>query len=296
MTLPQENPRIPEGINAHNESPLREFLVLAAGVSAALVALVFALSLAVRFMAPYLPFAWELAAAPALESLTEETGESQAAASAALQDLGKALLKSSLTVPIDGEDPSSTVPPEHFRFSLLGLDSPNAFATLGAQVAVSDALLAHVQSENGLAMVLAHEIAHVQLRHPIEAAGRGVVVQIALAAILGNNASGLLGGSLGTGSMLTLLSFNREMELQADRRALAILRSHYGHLGGADEFFREMASDPGSPEWLEFAQTHPSTQRRLQLIRGAMRADPVTMPSRPMSKALRGLPRAGASE
>ena len=36
-----------------------------------------------------------------------------------------------------------------------------------------DQLLLHtVTSENALAMVIAHEIAHVQLRHPIEAAGR----------------------------------------------------------------------------------------------------------------------------
>ena len=286
MSLPRGNPRIPEGINARNTHPMREFLVLAAGVSAGLVALVFALSLAVRLMAPHIPFAWELAAAPALESLTDENSEPQAAASDALQELGKALLASSLTVPIEGKDPQSIVPAEDFRFALLGLDIPNAFATLGAQIAVSETLLSHVESENGLAMVLAHEIAHVQLRHPIEAASRGMVVQIALATILGNNANGLLGGSLGAGSMLTLLSFNREMELQADRRALAIVRSHYGHLGGADEFFRNIASDPDSTTWLEFTQTHPSTQRRLQLIQTAMKRDTTTLTTQPMADAL----------
>ncbi len=272
MSLPDGNPRIPEGINARNDHPLREFLILAAGISGALVALVLVLGLTAKLIAPYIPFSWELSAAPSMQDLLAGD-DADPGAARALSALSNSLLQSSLKVPVNGKDPKDVAPPEHFRFSLVKLDYPNAFATLGAQIAVTEALLQHVSSENGLAMVLAHEIAHVQLRHPIEAAGRGIVVQIALAALLGDSSANLLGGSLSTGSMLTLLSFNRDMELQADRRALDILRAHYGHVGGADEFFLDMAADPHSADWLEFAQTHPSSKRRLQLIRQAIRED-----------------------
>jgi predicted Zn-dependent protease len=287
VSLPRGNPRIPEGINAHNENPLREFLTLALGVSLALVVLVFILSVTIKLIAPYIPFAWELSAAPPLQAFAGAGKGANREATAALQSLSAGLLDSSLRVPIKGRDAANIVPPEHFRFSLITLNNPNAFATLGAQIAVTDSLLQHVSSENGLAMVLAHEIAHVQLRHPIEAAGRGIVVQIVLAALLGDSGANLLGGSLSAGGMLTLLSFNRDMEMQADRRALEILRAHFGHVGGADEFFRDMAANPRSADWLEFAQTHPSSKRRLERIRQAISKDTVTLPTLPMPTGLR---------
>ncbi|MFV8819426.1 M48 family metallopeptidase [Haliea sp. E17] len=283
MSLPEGNPRIPEGINAHNDNPLREFLVLAIGVSAALVFAVAALSLSIHLLAPCIPFAWEARALPQdglpLGPTSPDAREDAVAA------LGASLLESSLALPIEGEPPAQRVPPAYFHFHLVDMDAPNAFATLGANIAVTLPLLNSVDSENGLAMVLAHEIAHVQLRHPIEAAGRGVVVQIALAALLGRNANSLWGSSLGAGGLFTLLSFNREMELAADRRALAILRQHYGHTAGADGFFRAIDDGPG--QWAEFTRTHPSSERRIALIREAMAGDSADAHTRPLPEALR---------
>jgi predicted Zn-dependent protease len=291
MSLPQGNPRIPEGINARDEHPLKEFAVLAAGVAGALLAAVFALSLAARWLAPYIPFAWELQAAEPLEAMfaaepDEDEEEDQPARRAALQQLARAILQSSLAVSLDGEAPGDSVPAEHFKFLLLPMEVPNAFATLGANVAVTAPLMAQVQSENGLAMVLAHEIAHVQLRHPIEAAGRGIVIQIALTAALGASSNSLLGSSLGAGGLLTMLSFNRDMELEADRRALAILRQHYGHTAGADEFFLSMEKMQDSEDWLEFTRTHPDTERRLEIIRAEMARDSSAGATRPLPRAL----------
>ncbi len=286
MTLPRGNPRIPEGINARDEHPVKEFLLLAAGVSAAVAAAVFALSLALHLLAPYIPFTWEAGAMPsALQGLAENDEPGTADVQAAVAALGKALVASSLEVPIDGEPAAGRVPPGYFHFALVRMDTPNAFATLGANIAVTDALLGKLETENGLAMVLAHEIAHVQLRHPIEAASRGVVLQVVLAAVFGRDTGSLWSGSLSAGGVFTMLSFNRSMELAADRRALQILRAHYGHLAGADEFFRRMQAEDDRSAWLEFANTHPATARRIQLIREAMAADgpgakttPLTLP------------------
>lgn len=289
MSLPQGNPRIPEGINARDEHPLKEFIILAAGVVGALIAAVFFLSLSARWLAPYIPFSWELeASAPIAAMLTGNTEKEEPPESrAALQQLAQGLLNSSMAVSLDGVAPGDAVPAEHFKFLLLTMDIPNAFATLGANVAVSEPLLAHVETENGLAMVLAHEIAHVQLRHPIEAASRGIVIQIALTAVLGSSGNSLLGNSLGAGGLLTMLSFNRDMELEADRRALAILRQHYGHTAGADEFFVSMQDMQDSDDWLEFTRTHPDTDRRLEIIRAEMARDDSRGETRPLPETLR---------
>lgn len=294
MTLPKGNPRIPEGINASEENPLKEFAMLAIGVSAGLAIMVVAISFIASILTPYIPFEWERAFNPAMvASLYEdekeegEEGEpSGATAQAALDDLSQALLQSSLQVPIGNKAPQDVVPIDAFVFHFMSEEMPNAFATFGANVMVTSGLLKEVSSENGLAMVIAHEIAHVQLRHPIEAAGRGIVIQIALTAILGSTGSGLFGGAVSSGGNLALLSYNREMELAADTRALRILRQHYGHVGGADEFFLAIDEAQGSARWLEFVQTHPSTQRRLAIIGAAVAADVQTSNLKEMPGAL----------
>lgn len=269
--LPDGNPRIPEGINASEEHPLREFAQLVVGVGVLLVLLVVSLSIAVKLLVGYVPFSWEERIAPTLASAfvsEEESVDSDALR--ALRTLGEQLVTASLDVPVAGGAAGDVVPATAFRFHLIAADMPNAFATLGANIAVTRELLAQVESENGLAMVVAHEIAHVQLRHPIASASQGVVIQLALGMLLGSSGDSLLGGLLTTGGAVTLLSFSRDMEREADARALQILAAHYGHLGGADEFFRSLGDGRDERRWLEFVQTHPNTDKRVAYIREAM--------------------------
>ena len=60
-------------------------------------------------------------------------------------------------------------------------DTVNAAATLGGHVLMFRGLLERLPNENALAMVMAHEIAHVRHRDPMMSLGRGVVVATALA-------------------------------------------------------------------------------------------------------------------
>ncbi|MEC9410786.1 MAG: M48 family metalloprotease, partial [Pseudomonadota bacterium] len=64
-------------------------------------------------------------------------------------------------IPQEAEIPSVKV---HW---LPNVDAANAFATSGGNIHVTRGLLDAVNSENGLAMVLAHEYAHIELRHPV---------------------------------------------------------------------------------------------------------------------------------
>jgi predicted Zn-dependent protease len=56
-------------------------------------------------------------------------------------------------------------------YHVLVLDSPeiNAFATPGGHIFISRGLIQAVESEDALAAVIAHEIAHIQLKHGINA-------------------------------------------------------------------------------------------------------------------------------
>ena len=267
--LPLGNPKIPEGINHKTEHPLKEFVQLFFGVCAGLAVLTFALSLAIQFLAPFIPFSWEKKTLPLVEqfmTLEDSGANSDASAKQALQQLGERLLASSEMMENHPDGRGADIQSTDFSFHLIESEIPNAYASFGGHIFVTAALIEQVSSENGLAMVIAHEIAHVRYRHPIQAASRGAILQLVLYAVLGQSADGFIGSALSGSSLLTLLSFNRDMESQADESALNLISRHYGTYEGADEFFETMAKESDSILWLEFAQTHPHTQRRLKTI------------------------------
>lgn len=267
--IPQGNPRIPEGINVKNEKPFAEFLQLLVAVLVAFAGLLGVIVVAVDFAVPHIPFAWEAKASPLVAQYLEQGEQPPSSeAQAALATLGAQLVSVSLALEGEKGDGSAVgVPASEYRFHLINSDVTNAYATLGGHIVVTDALLKQVTSENGLAMVVAHEIAHIRYRHPIAGASRALVLQLALYALLGGSGDGPLGGVLSGSSALALLRFNRDMEARADALALDIIERHYGTYLGADEFFDSMAKSNNESQWLEFAQTHPNSEGRLRRIR-----------------------------
>lgn len=267
MARLRSNPKLPEGINRSDEHPLKEFAWLLAGVSLALVGAVVILSLLVGWLAPAIPFRWESALTDRYEqSLSGAADESRTsqleAAEQAVKDLGASLVAT--------QQAEAVLLPEdqdiRYYFHLLSESTPNAFATLGGHIFVTTGLLRQVHSENALAMVIAHEMAHITQRHPVQALSRGALFQLLLLMVTGGQGMDGISGVLGQAGLLTVLSFNREMERDADREAIDLLLARYGHLQGADEFFQKMLSLQGDTGWVQWAQTHPGVGERLSAI------------------------------
>ena len=151
----------------------------------------------------------------------------------------------------------------HISVHLVDVGEVNAFATLGGHIVVFRGLLESMPDENSLAMVLAHEVAHIKHRDPLASVGRGLALQLIYSFISGDYSGGgqlsSLGGEFG------LLFFSREQEREADRVALEALYARYGHVAGHTWFFRYVAdnvsSDQGEqPAWLS---THPDPSDRV---------------------------------
>jgi len=253
MQLPQGNPKLPDEINNRDQRPLQDFLLLAAGVVLVLFLLSVLLLKSAQWLAPHIPYAWErdwfagehFDSALPTDEATDQT-ESDAGKDQALTELMERLLAG---------QPAALPVTMHW----LDEEIPNAFATLGGNIFVTSGLLQQVSSENALAMVLTHEYAHVEFRHPITL----VAEQLSLSTInllLGNNTATSLTQQSG---WLALLSYSRDMERAADQRALEILQAHYGHTDGAGEFFESMMKQREESRWQEMFQTHPLTQERL---------------------------------
>jgi Zn-dependent protease with chaperone function len=282
------NPRLPQDeINVSEKRPLSDFLVLVAGLFAVVCACALVLMLFAQAIASWVPFSVERSIADRFfPQAVDEAGPQ-----AALQRLADSLV-----------GPQGLPPGMVIRVQYRPLPVPNASATLGGHITIYRGLLDQVDSENALALVLAHEIAHVRHRDPVAALGRGaalVVVLSAVSASAGSKAAEFLLGNAGT---LTALTFSRAQEARADADALAAVAARYGHVAGADAFFARMqaraltkAAD-GVPT---FMRTHPATDDRITRLAmlAADRGWPAAGPLTPLPAelaALRSPPAASA--
>ena len=75
-----------------------------------------------------------------------------------------------------------------YQFKVVNVSEVNAFALPGGFIYVNRGLLSKARTEGELAGVMAHEIAHVALRHPTNQASKAYLAQAGL---------GVLGGLLG---------------------------------------------------------------------------------------------------
>ena len=158
-------------------------------------------------------------------------------------------------------------------FTFRVLDSPvvNAFALPGGYVYVTRGLLAHMQNEAQLAVVLGHEIGHVVGRHASKRAasqqfGQLGIIAVAVGAqgVLGGNAGEEFLSSAGTAAGLLFLRYGRDDERESDR-----LGVEYGALKGyqageGSEFFRSLRriSDQAGSSIPSFMSTHPDPGER----------------------------------
>lgn len=150
-------------------------------------------------------------------------------------------------------------------------EAPNAAALPGGQVVVFSGLLDEVKSENGLAFVLAHELAHITHRDHLRGLGRGLVLFGVSAVLLGSDAG--LTEILAPVGHLGTATYSRSREEAADATALRTLNCRYGHVGGATEFFESMKGEPSTlTELSHYAASHPSMQSRIDALEAVIRA------------------------
>ena len=161
---------------------------------------------------------------------------------------------------------AAELPPRELPYRVVVIDDPmvNAAAVPGGAILVFRGLLDSARSENEIAMILGHEIAHHHHRDHLERMGRQVVVGSVLNAILGGTAGLEQLGQLGVEGLSRQMG--RDDEREADALALDLLHATYGHVGGATDFFERMVDrDPSAN--LGWLLTHPLSSERIDRIR-----------------------------
>lgn len=167
-----------------------------------------------------------------------------------------------------------------FRFYILDMPIPNALALPEGQIFISRGVLVLVNSEDELAGILAHEIAHLEEHHADEREGLTAVTSpIRLGTGIAGWATGLIIPDLGDAivalgestSGLLLAPYSREQEREADRvgQSLAAAAGYQptGLVNLLDTMANAEALDPENAHQQSFFDSHPATAERVELTR-----------------------------
>jgi len=272
------NPQPPEGINVSQTHPLLDFLRLLGGLLVIAAIVFVALALLADKVAKFVPFEKELE----ISSRFADDFPAPGPTSAYLQDLADRVVAAQ-------ELPTGM----RIRMHYVDSSTVNAFATLGGNVIFFRGLIGKMPSENALAMVISHEVAHVKLRHPIATFGRGLAIGILVAMVSAGSGSDIVGRALGNAGLLTALTFSRSQESAADAAALRTLARMYGHVAGADEVFKllQEESTHGIGNLPAILRTHPLDQDRIDAIARIAGANgwPMQGPTQPLPETIRRL-------
>jgi predicted Zn-dependent protease len=168
------------------------------------------------------------------------------------------------------------MPEADWEYVLFAEDSANAFAMPGGKVGVFSGLLDIVGTDDELAAVIGHEIAHVLLQHANQRMSAellrslGGLVAAASTTDMDEDDRALLLAAYGLGTQVGLmLPYSRAHERQADRLGLVIAARAGYDPRAAIAFWNKMASrSGGGPP--EFLSTHPSYGTRIDTLREAM--------------------------
>lgn len=151
----------------------------------------------------------------------------------------------------------------------------NAFSLPGGPMYVNRGLFEAARSEAELAGVLAHEMAHVALRHGTHQASKAYLGQAGLGILggllgkNGGNTTQIVNAVGGLGLNAAFLKFGRDDEYQADQLGAEIMAEAGYNPAAMANFFQllrgQQSSDPGKLE--RFFSDHPPSADREARIR-----------------------------
>ncbi len=247
-------PRLPrKNVNVSHNNPFSEFLLLCFSIAAIFACIYWIIGLFVDVVAERISYENEAALFNIISSRLEVKSADGLVDRVRLQKLVDSLQ-------------SCTSLPYPVTVHVFELQEANAVALPGGHMAVFQGLLDALPDENGLAFVLAHELAHFENRDHLRSLGRSLVLFGLSAALTGGNSS--LSNVLAPTSILSGAQYSQARESMADKKALDILDCKYGHVGKADDFFTYLLlnDDPGNHTILHYFSSHPQTKERLEAL------------------------------
>ena len=158
-----------------------------------------------------------------------------------------------------------------YTYRVVNDRSTNAFALPGGAVYINRGVIEAADNEAQLASVMAHETAHVALRHGTNQASKASAAQIPLAVLgglMGRNSTGAMLAQLGAGFAMNsiLLKYSRSAESQADVMGTQILYDSGYDARAMAQFFEKIQAQDKGGRSVEFFSNHPNPDNRVHRV------------------------------
>lgn len=162
-----------------------------------------------------------------------------------------------------------------WEFNLVENKEANAWCMPGGKVVVYTGILPLTKDENGLAVVLGHEISHAIARHGNERMSQALIaqgIQVAGGVALNKDpqAQNIFLQSFGIGGQLGMLAFSRNDESEADHLGLIFMAMAGYDPRGAIAFWQRMSAAAKTATPPVFLSDHPSDAKRIADIQRLM--------------------------
>ncbi len=161
-----------------------------------------------------------------------------------------------------------------WEYNLVQDEAVNAFAMPGGKIVFYTGIMPIAEGETGIAVVMAHEIAHALADHGAQRMSAAQLQQ--LGAVAGTVAvSGksqetqqIFAQAYGLGTQLgVMLPFSRKHESEADRIGINLMAIAGYDPDEASKLWERMAAQSGGQSQPEFLSTHPSNETRINNLR-----------------------------
>ncbi|MDG5800076.1 M48 family metallopeptidase [Marinilabiliaceae bacterium ANBcel2] len=164
-----------------------------------------------------------------------------------------------------------------WEFNLIEDNTPNAWAMPGGKVVFYTGILPITQNEEGVAVVMGHEIAHVVARHGSERMSQQMGIQfggMALSALLSEKpqeTQNLWMSAYGITSQVgMILPYSRRHEYEADELGLKFMAMAGYDPSVAVDFWKRMSSLSDGGSNMAFLSTHPANDARVRNIQSIL--------------------------
>ena len=186
------------------------------------------------------------------------------------------------------DDKAGVLPPSSkWEFAIIDDKTPNAFALPGGKIGFNSGMFQYAPTDDDVAVILGHEVAHVICRHGSERVSQamGVAIAAAVADEATKNSSAKTRSSwmaaVGIGAQYgILLPFSRSHESEADHLGLLFM-ARAGYNPSAAPLFWERFSKIGGTRPPEFLSTHPADSTRVKQLQGWLPEARAQLPKQP---------------
>jgi predicted Zn-dependent protease len=160
---------------------------------------------------------------------------------------------------------SNNIDRKKIKLHILESDEINAFALPDRHLVINTALILSVKNESELSGVIAHEVAHMEMKHVMKKLVKEMGISAILSISTGNAGSEIIKKVV---KLISSSAYDRKLEKEADTKAVDyLIKSKINPLPFADFMQRLADKEADTPEYFNWISTHPDSKERAQYIK-----------------------------